>query len=229
MGVKNLLLCAVLILSFALSACEANLEKDISLNKMLNGKTAIEMATFDIEVDGCTSSDDKNEPSETVKEAQEKVPNIFANATYQQCYQKDKTFFASFNIPVLVSNLDYASLDKDQNFANAEIILFKVHPNSETLAMAVKDSLAKKFSEAKDNKDFENTDLSITFKIINDTKSVKTIKASDVFIDDLPVLNYESKLPVNASVKMRLADVQTAYLFSDKISHNVVQFLHLDK
>ena len=215
-------------LIFLLSGCKANIEKDISLNKILNENTSIENCILDIEVTSCSDPNDSKKPSKYLKEALDKVPNIFIDAEYKQCSNKKMDAFASFNVPIAMINQGSKKKQTDSSIDNAELTIIRLNKKPDVLAFAVKNSLVKKVDSAKKDTVFGNINLSIIFNVINDTKNTKTVKVSNVFANDKPKLNAKYDLKPNENLKIKL-DLQTKYLFADEADNQPVPFLYIDK
>ena len=214
---------------FLLSGCKANIEKDISLNRILNENTSLENCILDIEVTSCSDPNDSKKPSKYLKEALDKVPNIFIDAEYQQCSNKKMDAFASFNVPIAMINQGSKKKQTDSSIDNTELTIIRLNKKPDVLAFAVKNSLVKKVDSAKKDTVFGNINLSIIFNVINDTKNTKTVKVSNVFANDKPKLNAKYDLKPNENLKIKLSDLQTKYLFADEADNQPVPFLYIDK
>src|SRR5690606_31909791 len=56
-----------------------------------------------LEVAGCHDFEDSRKPSSAVIEAQQKVPAIFADAQYEECFSKQMDSFARFTVPIALN------------------------------------------------------------------------------------------------------------------------------
>ncbi len=57
---------------------------------------------IDIEVSSCNDYEDSRKESKNLIELKQKVPTIFKNAEYVECYRKKFDSYAHFTIPVAV-------------------------------------------------------------------------------------------------------------------------------
>lgn len=91
---------ALLFSILALAGCKVEMEKEVSLNKILNSPISEENAQVKLEVASCDDDDD------TLTAAQQKIHYLFNRATLQECYSKDISSYAVFDVPVGIGKWD---------------------------------------------------------------------------------------------------------------------------
>ncbi|EGP03021.1 hypothetical protein AAUPMG_11751, partial [Pasteurella multocida subsp. multocida str. Anand1_goat] len=63
--------------ALALSACKTEIEKEVSLNALLNDPVKVETGILNVEISSCASHEDSRKPSDALIKVQQKIPNVF--------------------------------------------------------------------------------------------------------------------------------------------------------
>ncbi|MEE6081882.1 hypothetical protein, partial [Avibacterium paragallinarum] len=88
-----------------LVGCKAEIEKNISLNSLLNEPLKTELAELKVEVASCHDHQDSRKPSNSLLQVQAKLPQLFNTAKFKECYSSNFDSFAVFEIPVGIGEL----------------------------------------------------------------------------------------------------------------------------
>ncbi|WP_422121378.1 DUF7424 family protein [Pasteurella multocida] len=55
----------------------------------MNEPIKVESGILNVEIATCSSHEDSRKPSDALIQIQQKIPNVFDNAVYKECYQKN--------------------------------------------------------------------------------------------------------------------------------------------
>ncbi|MCL7851235.1 DUF7424 family protein [Pasteurella multocida] len=182
----------------ALCACKAEIEKDISLKALLNEPIKVESGILNVEIATCSSHEDSRKPSDALIQIQQKIPNVFDNAVYKECYQKNFNSFASFEIPIAVGKLDDSSEIKH----NVNIYSYKNH----YLNVQTSDKLAKNIRDFMDREYLSDLALSLTLKINNDTNQALDVTFISAYVNDSPVDFLPLTFKQGESIEVKLSN-----------------------
>ncbi|EHJ3655110.1 hypothetical protein J9T75_000245 [Salmonella enterica] len=104
---------AIAVASLLLSGCKVGVETDVNTDELQSTEQKEVSADLNFEVASCSSSEDSRVESDSLLKIKSKVPTIFRNAEYVDCYTKSFDSFAHFKIPVSVG-----VRQKDEPFKN---------------------------------------------------------------------------------------------------------------
>lgn len=85
-----------------LSGCKVDIKTSVNSDDLLVTDHKTVMADLNFEVASCSSSEDSRQESDELIKIKAKVPSIFHDAQYVECYRKSFDSFAHFKIPVSV-------------------------------------------------------------------------------------------------------------------------------
>ncbi|MEB3466588.1 hypothetical protein ABWE99_07685, partial [Pasteurella multocida] len=109
------------------------------------------------------------------------MTNVFDNAVYKKCYQKNFNSFASFEIAIAVGKLDDSSKIKH----NVNIYSYKNH----CLNLQTSDKLAKNIRDFMDREYLSDLALSLTHKINNDTNQALDVTFLSAYMNASLILH----------------------------------------
>ncbi|HHT7783361.1 TPA: DUF7424 family protein, partial [Pasteurella multocida] len=113
------------------------------------------------------------------------MTNVFDNAVYKKCYQKNFNSFASFEIAIAVGKLDDSSKIKH----NVNIYSYKNH----CLNLQTSDKLAKNIRDFMDREYLSDLALSLTHKINNDTNQALDVTFLSAYMNASLILHMPLK------------------------------------
>lgn len=85
-----------------LSGCKVDIKTSVNSDDLLVTDHKTVMADLNFEVASCSSSEDSRQESDELIKIKAKVPSIFHDAQYVECYRKSFDSFAHFKVPVSV-------------------------------------------------------------------------------------------------------------------------------
>lgn len=169
----------------ALTGCKVEIEKTISLNKLLNEPLSVEAAQLSVEVAGCNDYKDSRHPSQALLEAQQKIPFIFSNAQFKECYRHQFNSYAVFEIPVGVGVMDVTR--KDINLPDITLLSFKDDKGFMPLSIYVKKELKQRLNQIKKTDILANSmDFSVVFKLHNDLTETRKFRLISSYVNGTP-------------------------------------------
>lgn len=192
----------------AVVGCKTEIEKDVSLNTLLNDPIKTETALLNVEVSACGSHEDSRKPSDSLIKVQQKIPTVFTQAKYKECYQQNMTSYASFEIPIGVGVAPETGDIKD------EISIYSF--GDRKLNVRTQQALAKRIRDFVKSEYISNLEMIISLNVINDTQQDQVFSVLSSYVDGVPV-SYFPKLPLKKGQKMniRLSNVSADMLWKN--------------
>ncbi|OTA14597.1 hypothetical protein Xvie_03534 [Xenorhabdus vietnamensis] len=83
-----------------LSGCKVDIETKVNTDDLTSPEHKMVRGDIDIEVSSCNDYEDSRKESKKLIELKQKVPTIFRNAEYVECYRKKFDSYAHFTVPV---------------------------------------------------------------------------------------------------------------------------------
>ena len=193
----------------AVSACKTEIEKDVSLKTLLNEPIKTEMALLNVEISSCDSHEDSRKPSDSLIQIQQKIPAVFSQAKYKECYKKKFESFASFEIPIGVG-----VAPEKADFEN-EINIYS--RGDRKLNVRTDQKLAKRIRDFVKSEHISNLEMIVSLNIVNDTDKEQAFSVLSSYVDGAPVA-YFPKLPVKVGDKfnIRLSNVAADMLWKNE-------------
>ncbi|EBU8699404.1 hypothetical protein INA60_001431 [Salmonella enterica] len=193
--------------SLLLSGCKVGVEADVNTDELQSTEQKEVSADLNFEVGSCSSSEDSRVESDGLLKIKSKIPTIFKNAEYVDCYTKNFDSFAHFKIPVSVG-----VMQKDKPFKN-DVYLYSY--GSIMAGIGAKKELISRIRQAE--RDIPSgMDFGITINVNKGTKPFpKTITLLGVFADKdypVPVGNLDFNMK---KVALTLSDVSVQSLLED--------------
>ena len=193
-----------------LSACKTEVEKEVSLSKLLNDPISVENAVLNVEVAGCNDFQDSRQPSQSLLDAQQKVPFVFTNATFKECYRQNFNSYAVFEIPIGVGVIT----EETQKNSLPEINLFSFKHENKSLPLGVmiKEGLKQRLNKLQKTEIMANAvDFSVVLKVKNDlTDKNKNFRIVSSYVNNTPYpdgIDLDLEKTTNKSIEIKLSNV----------------------
>lgn len=198
---------AIAVASLILSGCKVGVETYVNTDDLQSTEQKEVSADLNFEVASCSSSEDSRVESDSLLKIKSKIPTIFKDAEYVDCYSKNFNSFAHFKIPVSVG-----VRQKDVPFKN-DIYLYS---DGNILAgIGAKKELISRIKQAERDMP-SGMDFNITINVIKgDSPLPKIVTVLGSFADKTyPVLvrNLDFKIK---KVPLTLSDVSVQSLLED--------------
>ncbi|MCT8760705.1 hypothetical protein N5918_01010 [Glaesserella parasuis] len=191
--------------ALALSACKTEIEKDISLNKLLTQPLQAETALLNVELLSCNNLEDSRIPSDSLVKIKQKIPTLFNGAVFKECYSKRAQSMAVFEIPVGVGII------KDGMDVPFDIAIYSY--DNRPLNIRTKKELSKKIIDFVNTEYLPNFEFSVLLNVKNDTAEDKQYTMYSVYIDDYPLSVGKFKFEKNETLKIKLSNVSADMLW----------------
>ncbi|OOF60836.1 hypothetical protein BH925_04175 [Rodentibacter pneumotropicus] len=192
-----LTLCAI-----AVTGCKTEIEKDVSLNTLLNEPIKTETALLNVEISSCNSHEDSRKPSDALIKIQEKIPTVFAQAKYKECFSKKMNSFASFEIPIGVGKVE------DNTILENDISVYSY--KNRQLNIRTSDKLAENIRNFVKREYINNLEFNILLNVTNDTGKNQDFMVYSAYVNDAPTaitkLNFKDKETLNFRLSNASAD-----------------------
>ncbi len=208
---RKLILCSVMgsAMAFALAGCKTELSTSVSVNQLLSEQVKTVTSDLLVEVSACGDYKDSRQPSKSLLDAQEKVPTIFANAEYVECFRQNMDSFAHFKVPVSVGNSSVTGKGIHLYGSGADILVISVPKEMKKKINQVDSSMASK------------TKISINIK--NDTDKVLKMTGLSAFLNDKePMVISNFSLKVGSEIKLTLSNVSVASALDERFDFTPV-------
>ncbi|WP_246550451.1 DUF7424 family protein [Photorhabdus caribbeanensis] len=196
-------------MAFALAGCKTELSTSVSVNQLLSEQVKTVTSDLLVEVSACGDYKDSRQPSKSLLDAQEKVPTIFANAEYVECFRQNMDSFAHFKVPVSVGNSSVTGKGIHLYGSGADILVISVPKEMKKKINQVDSSMASK------------TKISINIK--NDTDKVLKMTGLSAFLNDKePMVISNFSLKVGSEIKLTLSNVSVASALDERFDFTPV-------
>lgn len=196
-----LLTCCV----FALTACKTEIEKDVSLKSLLNDPVHTESATLNVQITSCHDHEDSRKPSEDLTKIQQKIPTVFTQAKYKECFSKQFDSFASFEIPIDIGNM------KNESELKNDVSIYSYKHRQMNVRTSPK--LAKNIRSFVENEFINNLDFNILVTLKNDTDVKHEFNVYSAYVDDSPVTLENVTLEPKEELKLKLSNASADALW----------------
>ncbi len=151
---------AVLVASIlVLAGCKVDMETEVNLNDLSAKDSKIVDGHLNFEVPSCTSHEDSRKESNSLIKIKEKVPTIFREAKYVECYSKKFNSYAHFTIPVNVGELD-----GEGKVLDADVYLFASPKEKIAMGILLTKELRARINKSQKN-EINKMDLNFSVKI----------------------------------------------------------------
>lgn len=207
---KKLLL--VTSITLALTGCKVDFETEVNIDDLVTPGVKLMSGVVKFEVPACTDYEDSRKESRSLTELKQKVPNVFRNAQFTECYTQKMTSYAAFSIPVGVGKITNDTkeiVDTDLYILSQEKVIAGVmltEQARERLKNAEKNAMGS-----------FNFNVSVLLKK-NKQEIPKAIVISSIYSnpkgDVFPMLNKKLSI-TKMDAKFTLSDVSVKLLMND--------------
>ncbi|PHM68899.1 hypothetical protein [Xenorhabdus sp. KJ12.1] len=195
-----------------LSGCKVDVETKVNTDDLTSVEHKLVKGNIDIEVSSCNDYEDSRKESKNVIELKKKIPTIFKNAEYVECYRKKFDSYAHFTIPVAVGVSPENGLSHD-----ADVFILS-HQKTYAGALIPKDVLDRIKKAQKDM--MGKLDIRMTIILERGSKPVPTLVSLGTYLTsaknkDYPVV--ASGINLAKEMKFRLSDVSNSALSTGEL------------
>lgn len=199
--------------ALALSACKTEVEKDISLKSLLNEPVKEETALLNVEILSCHNREDSRLESDDLIKIKAKIPTIFQDAKYKECYSKRANSFAVFEIPIAVGKAEQGQEIKHDIAVLSNDRIPMVIRSSGKLSENIRNFLKSEF--------VPNFDFHISLNVTNDTDKEQGFNIYSAYLDEGPVSVSQVDLKKDEKIKIRLSNASADSLWRYKGEYNI--------
>ncbi|OBW97176.1 hypothetical protein [Gallibacterium anatis] len=199
---KKLIISSLCVL--VLAGCKTEIEKDVSLNKLFTQPVQEETALLNVEIFSCNNREDSRLESDDLIKIKSKIPAVFKNAKYKECYSKRSNSFAVFEIPVALGKQDDFQTKYDIAIMSNDKLGVIIESSGE-LSKNIRNFLKSEF--------IPRFDFNITLNVVNDTDKEHHFNLYSAYIDDSPVSVAPIDLKKGDKVKIRLSNASADALW----------------
>ncbi|WP_047681200.1 MULTISPECIES: hypothetical protein [Xenorhabdus] len=212
-----------------LSGCKVDVETKVNTDDLTAVEHKLVKGDIDIEVSGCNDYEDSRKESKNLIELKQKVPTIFKNAEYVECYRKKFDSYAHFTVPVEVG----AYTEKGAQFDGAN---FYVYSHEDVFAGVMIDShVLERVKKAK--KDIGKLDIKMSVIVEKGAKPLPTLVSLGTYMTSSKIKDYPivfSRVALGKEMKFRLSDVSNSSLSNGQfipilVTPDYFDFLQSDK
>lgn len=199
--------------ALALAGCKTEIEKEISLNKILTQPLQAETALLNVEIMSCHNREDSRLESDDLIKIKSKIPSVFKEAKYKECYSKRANSFAVFEIPVAVGVVDDNTKVEEHDIA---IYSYKNRPlnirTTKEFSENVRNFLKSEF--------IPNFNFNVTLNVKNDTEQDHKFNLYSAYVNDMPVSVATVPFKKGEEFKIQLSNSSADALY--RFSHDSV-------
>ncbi|MEX1216784.1 hypothetical protein [Saccharospirillum sp.] len=173
----------------------------VKLSQLLDDETHSQKADLLLEIPACSSYEDSREPSSSLIEAEEMVPDVFADAVLIDCFSKEFDSYAHFEIPI---HIVVAGKQTEAQSRNLQII----KDERRLLGINLPDGTQDRMNRVRDRTmGATSMDLTVIIKVENDMESDWTFTALSTYIDDTPAMLGQYTVKIDSTMSVRPSDV----------------------
>ncbi|MBD2798145.1 hypothetical protein ID856_16690 [Xenorhabdus sp. 18] len=194
--------------TLVLSGCKVDVETKVNTDDLTSIEHKLVKGDIDIEVSSCNDYEDSRKESKNLIELKQKVPTIFKNAEYVECYRKKFDSYAHFTIPVAVG-----VLPDDGQLGNDADVFILSHQKAYAGAVIPKDVLDRIKKAQKDM--MGKLDIRMSIILERGTKPVPTLISLGTYMTSAKNKDYPlvaNGINLAKEMKFRLSDVSNSSL-----------------
>lgn len=215
---------AVIASVFVLSGCKVDVETKVNTDDLLSTEHKLVQGSINVEVPSCNDFEDSRKESKSLIEIKQKLPTVFKNIEFKECYKQKFNSYASFSVPVGVGYFD-----DNPKAVDAEIYVFA---NKITYAgIVLMGDTATKLANAKKSSPGE-LNLAMTLVLEKGKQPIPNIAALGVYMTGIESKNSPMTLGgikiEGKEIKLRLSDVSNSMIENGKITSVVVKAEYLE-
>lgn len=197
-----------------LSGCKVDMSTKINTDDLLSDQHKLISGNLSIEVPSCNDFEDSRKDSQMLVDLKEKIPTVFRNAEFKECYKQKFNSFANFEIPIGIGSFrgEYKSVDTDIYIVSTDDVYVG--------AIMGKDVISRMNSLKKEMP----TDLNIklTLNIEKGKQPIPNVALLGSYMTGVESKNSPiliSKIAIESkSIKVKLSDVSNSLLTSGKVT-----------
>lgn len=197
-----------------LSGCKVDMSTSINTDDLLSNQHKLISGNLSIEVPSCNDFEDSRKDSKTLADLKVKIPTVFTNAEFKECYKQKFNSFASFEIPIGIG-----SFRGDHQSVNSEVYIFST---DEIYVGAMMDKGTISRMESLKKTMPANLDLELTLNIAKGKQPIPNTILMGAYITNSSIKNTPAvmnRLTIGSDgVKLKLSDVSNSLLTSGKIT-----------
>lgn len=201
--IKNLKKHAVysIILLTVFASCEAILEVELKISNLLKSKNYTQTTSLYVEIAGCTDYENPNQPTKSLVEAQQKIPGVFTDAKYIECFTRDMKSYAHFSVPITINGTrstdDQPAKYVDFSSNTLDLLYINIPPG-------ILNGLERMKRESYG---MSNFDLAVSIKIDNDTSDKFRAKVISAYVNNAPLVNEEFVIEPQTFYRLKLSKI----------------------
>lgn len=202
---KSVVVC---LLSFALAACDVDVETEVSLSQLLSKENGSVIGHIYAEVSACQDYQDSRKESSSLVKVKEQIPTIFDEAKYVECFRKKMDSFAHFEVPVsIIANPEKAEFPKNR---------LSIDSTKRLLDIVIPQEIKTSMDAVSDGNPMSGGfDLSVTIKVINDYDKPYPLTLISGYLDGSPIQLAQWSADANSAFTMKLSDVSVDKALED--------------
>ncbi|WP_272521691.1 DUF7424 family protein [Providencia sp. PROV202] len=207
-----------------LSGCKVDVETKVNTDDLLSTEHKLVQGSINVEVPSCNDFEDSRKESKSLIEIKQKLPTVFKNIEFKECYKQKFNSYASFSVPVGVGYFD-----DNPKAVDAEIYVFA---NKITYAgIVLMGDTANKLANAKKSSPGE-LNLAMTLVLEKGKQPIPNIAALGVYMTGIESKNSPITLGgvkiEGKEIKLRLSDVSNSMIENGKITSVLVKAEYLE-
>ena len=201
--------------ALALFACKTDIEKTVNLTDVTDQKMHLENADLNVEISSCSNYEDSRQPSDSLLKVQNRVPQIFPAAKYQQCFKKKFKSYASFTLPVVVGNSDLGVAEGLKKGDGSGIGILSSTKEDKNLFVMTSKEFSKKIQRlVKKEMKYTDFDFNVILTVKNNTGEEQSFNIENAYFDGKPTPKHIVNLENGGSYKIKLSNVASDYLWN---------------
>lgn len=216
---------AVLASIVLLSGCKVDVETKINTDDLLSLQHKTVVGNINVEVPSCNDFEDSRKESKSLIQIKEKLPTVFKNVEFKECYKQKFNSYASFSVPVGVGNVDGKF-----NAVDAEIYIVS---NKDVYAgVLITSDTPKKLAEAKKSSPGD-LNLEMTLVLEKGKEAIPNIALVGAYMTGIESKNSPILLGRVAiegkEIKLKLSDVSNSLIEKGSIAPVLIKSEMLEK
>lgn len=200
---RILLLLITLLVALVFTGCKTEVAAEVKLSQLLDEKNYSQNADLYLEIPACSSYEDSRQPSSSLREAAELMPQVFSDAKLIDCFTRNFDSFAHFQIPIHILPEGEGSAVQDRN-----IQIIKRSSDNLLLGVQLPAGTKERMDRVR-SQSMGATDMNLIFKIVvnNDINEAYEFVAGATYLNTTPVIFGDYTLRAGGSMTVMPADV----------------------
>lgn len=191
--------------ALAVVSCKTEIEKDVSLNKLLTQPIQTETALLNVEIFSCNNREDSRLESDDLIKIKQKIPSLFKEATFKECYSKRAHSFAVFEIPV-----GFGKVEENTNVEH-DIAIYSY--KNRALNVRTRKEFSDNIRNYLKREFIPSFEFSIVLNVKNDTDKNQDFNIYSAYINDSPFSVSPVTIKKGDTWKIKLANASADMLW----------------